>query len=161
MAKQERPLQLIVRFADSLFDVGDVVARHNEIVEKEGSVWFGKMGQTISQIRIDKLTQQIDQNIPTYLYLVKGNRKKSTPYQAPLLSICREMPADQALIPPYYTEKDILQFMKVFIKIGKITKIEMKDLCKLQAISSVNPMSDTLARSSSGYFLVHEKKTKE
>ncbi len=145
MAKQERPLHLIVRFADSLFDVGDVVARHNEIVEKEGSVWFGKMGQTISQIRIDKLNQQIAQDIPTYLYLVKGNRKKSTPYQAPLLSISRELPTDQALIPPYYTEKDILQFMKVFMKVGKITKIEMKDLNKLQAISSINPMSDTLA----------------
>ncbi|QRN82043.1 hypothetical protein JR338_06200 [Chloroflexota bacterium] len=161
MAKQEKPFHLIVRFADSLFDVGDVVALHNEVVEKKGSVWFGKMGQTISQIRIDKLTQQIAENIPTYLYLVKGNRKKSTAYQAPLLSISRELPTDQALIPPYYTEKDILQFMKVFMKIGKITKIEMKDLNKLQAVSSVYPMSDTLARSSSGYFLVHEKKIKE
>lgn len=161
MVKQEKTLHLIVRFADSLFDVGDVVAHHNKVVEKQGSVWFGKMGQAISQLRIDKLNQQIQQGIPTYLYLVKGNRKKSTPYQSLLLSISREMPKDQDLIPPYYVEKEILQFMKTFMKTGKISKIEMADLQSLKAISSVNPISDTLARSSSGYFLVHEKKIKE
>ncbi|MHA1278606.1 MAG: hypothetical protein ACTSQ8_15540 [Candidatus Helarchaeota archaeon] len=102
---KKKPFHIVVRFSDSLFDVGNVVERHNEIVEEHGAVYFGKMGQPISQLKADKLNEQIDKKIPTYLYLVKGNRRKSTTYRAPLLFITRELPEDDSLFPPYYIEK--------------------------------------------------------
>jgi len=154
MVKKEKPIHLAVRFSDTLFGIGNVVTRHNKIVEQRGSVYFGKMGQPISQLKADKLNQQIEKKIPTFLYLVKGNRKKSTAYRAPLLQVQKELPSEYNLIPSYYSEKNILQFMKVFMRIGEIKKIEIADLTSLRTISSLYPLTETLAKSSSGHFYV-------
>jgi hypothetical protein len=154
----EKHHHLVVRFSDTMFGMGDVAALHNKIVNEQGFVWFGKLGQTIAQKRVDMLNEQVAKNIPTYLYLVKGNRKKSTAYRADLLSISREEPEDKAFYPAYYAEKEIIQYMKAWMKVGKIEAIEMTEMAKLKALNSVFPISETLARSSSGYFLIHESK---
>ena len=116
----EKHHHLVVRFSDTMFGMGDVAALHNKIVNEQGFVWFGKLGQTIAQKRVDMLNEQVAKNIPTYLYLVKGNRKKSTAYRADLLSISREEPEDKAFYPAYYAEKEIIQYMKAWMKVGKI-----------------------------------------
>ena len=153
------PFHLVVRFSDTMFGVGDVVAVHNEIASKHGSVWFGKLGSSVSQTRVNMLNKQIEQSTPTFLYLVKGNRKKSTAYRADLLAISRDFPKEKKQIPAYYEEKDLLEFMKVWMKIGKIEPIELSDMRSLKAINSIYPIAETLVRSSSGYFLVHESKS--
>lgn len=155
----DKTLHLVVRFSDTMFGVGDVVALHNEVVSAHGAVWFGKLGSTFSQARIDMLNDQISKGMPTYLYLVKGNRRKSTAYQARLISVTRDLPKENALIPAYYAEKDLVQHMKAWMKIGQIEPIEMSAMASLKAISSVFPIAETLVRSSSGYFLVRESKS--
>jgi hypothetical protein len=150
---------LVVRFSDTMFGVGDVVTKHNEVTSILGAVWFGKLGQTLAQSRIDMLNDQVEKKIPTFLYLVKGNRRKSTAYRAPLFLLSREIPKEKALIPDYYAEKDLIQYMKAWMKIGKIEPIEMSEMITLKAINSVFPIAETLVRSSSGYFLVHESKS--
>jgi hypothetical protein len=151
-----KPFHLVVRFSDTMFSVGDVVELHNAIVQKQGSVWFGKLGQTLSQNRVDLLNKQTEKKIPTFLYLVKGNRRKSTAYRTLLLHVQREKPQDKILIPKYYIEKDMIQYMKAWIKIGKIMPVEMTEMENLKAINSVLPIAETLRLSSAGYFLVHE-----
>jgi len=154
--KPETNLHLVVRFSDTMFGVGDVVARHNDVVDQHGAVWFGKMGQTIAQKRIDALNNQIEKSIPTYIYLVKGNRKKSTAYRADMIHISKQQPENSSHFPIYYNDKDLLQYMKAWMKIGSIEPIKMSAMNNLRAISSVYPISETLAKSSSGYFLVRE-----
>lgn len=41
-------LHLVIRFSDTMFEVGDVISLHNKIVEEHGAVWFGKLGGTLS-----------------------------------------------------------------------------------------------------------------
>lgn len=153
-------LHLVIRFSDTMFDVGDVISNHNEIVKKHGAVWFGKLGGTLGLPRIELLNKQIAQKIPTFIYLVKGNRKKSTPYKASVLAISRDFPKkEKTLIPPYYVEKKLLKLMNAWVKIGHIEQVEMTDLKNLKAISSISPLEETLSLSQSGYFLVHESKS--
>lgn len=153
-------LHLVIRFSDTMFDVGDVVSIHNEVVRKHKAVWFGKLGGTISFSRIETLNKQIAQKMPTFVYLVKGNRKKSTPYKAQIFMITRDFPEkENDLIPSYYAEKEILKYMTVWIKIGHIEKIDMTELKNYKTINSIFPLQETLARSSSGYFLIHESKS--
>lgn len=154
------PLHLVIRFSDTMFDVGDVVSNHNEVVKKHKAVWFGKLGGTLSLSRIELLNKQIAQKTPTFVYLVKGNRKKSTPYKAQILMVTRDFPKkEKDLIPSYYAEKKLLKYMTVWVKIGHIEKIEMDDLKNFKTINSIFPLEETLSRSSSGYFLVHESKS--
>ena len=154
------PLHLVIRFSDTMFEVGDVISLHNQIVDEHGAVWFGKLGGTLSLSRIEMLNKQIAQKIPTYIYLVKGNRKKSTPYKAGIVAVSRDFPKkEKALIPPYYVEKKLLKFMNAWVKIGHIEQVEMADLKNLKTINSIFPLEETLTRSQSGYFLVHESKS--
>lgn len=153
------PFHLVVRFSDTMFSVGDVVAEHNAVVSKYGAVWFGKLGNPLSQSRVALLSKQIEHSIPTFLFLVKGNRRKSTAFRSNLLLVSREFPKERNLIPPYYEEKMLIEFMKVWMKIGKIDTIEISDMRSLKAINSIFPIAETLIRSSSGYFLVHESKS--
>ena len=157
---ENNPLHLVIRFSDTMFDVGDVISNHNEVVDKHGAVWFGKLGGTLSLSRIDLLNKQIEKKVPTFIYPVKGNRKKSTPYKADIFALSRDFPKkEKALIPPYYAEKKLLKFMTVWFKIGHIEQVEMSDLKNLKTINSIFPIEETLVRSSSGYFLVHESKS--
>jgi hypothetical protein len=156
---QTTPLHLVIRFSDTMFSVGDVVSLHNDVVDQHGAVWFGKLGGTLSQSRIDMLNKQIEQKIPTLLYLVKGNRRKSTPYKAEILAVSRDFPKkEKTLIPAYYGKKKLLKFMNAWVKVGHIEQVEMVDLKNLKTINSIFPIEETLVRSSSGYFLVHESK---
>jgi len=104
-----KTFHVVIRFSDTIFAVGNVVELHNAVIEEHGSVWFGKMGQTISKNRVDLLNEQVEKKIPTFLYLVKGNRRKSTAYRALLMNMQKEKPQDGAFIPHYYIEKGIIQ----------------------------------------------------
>ncbi len=114
-----------------MFGVGDVAALHNAVVAEHRAVWFGKLGQTLAQERIDMLNQQVEKKIPTFLYLVKGNRRKSTAYRAALIQISKKIPQENILIPAYYIEKGLVQYMKAWMKIGQIEAIEMSEMGKL------------------------------
>jgi len=109
---EKKPIHLIVRFSDNLFDVGDVVEKHNKSVAAHGAVWFGKLSQTISQTRIDQMNKQIEMKVSTFLYLVKGNRRKSTPYKTDLYFLSKKQQEENLLIPIYCKEKGLLKFMK-------------------------------------------------
>ena len=156
---ESSPLHLVIRFSDTMFSVGDVVSFHNEVVDRHGVVWFGKLGGTLALSRVEMLNKQIEQKIPTFIYLVKGNRRKSTPYKASIFSVSRDLPKNEkALIPSYYAEKKLLKYMTAWVKMGHIEQVEMSDMKSLKTINSVFPIEETLVRSSSGYFLVHESK---
>jgi hypothetical protein len=155
----DKTFHLVVRFSDSLFGITDVIKKHNDIVAKHSYVWFGKMGSTVSLSRMEMLNQQVSKGIPTYVYLVTGNRKKSTAYRANLLFITRELaPKEQKRMPKYYSDNDLVHYMKAWLKMGEIEPVEMLALSNLKTTSSINSIQETLVRSSSGYFLVHESK---
>jgi hypothetical protein len=156
----DKILHLVVRFSDDLFGIGDVITKHNDVVARSGYVWFGKIGVALSANRIELLNQQIAEGTTTFAYLVKGNRKIPTAYRASLLSLTKELPKSESkYFPQYYSDKGLLQFMKVWLKMGEIYPIELSTLNNLKTISSINLILETLARSSSGYFFVYESKT--
>ena len=155
--KTDKPVHLLIRFSNSLLKTGDTIDEHNKVVEQKGAVWFGKMGSTVSQKHIDVLNEQIEKGVPTYLYLVKGNRRKSTFYKAELIYASKSLPDEEKdLVPTYYQELDIPRFVKFWAKIGTITPADPADLRQLKVASSVFPISETLAKSSSGHFIICE-----
>ena len=150
---------LVVRFSDKLFSIGDVPNKHNEVVSRYGFVWFGKLGQSISQSRVDILNMQISMQTPTYIYLVQGNRKTTTVHRATLLQVAKELnKTERKFIPDYYTKVKILKYINTWFKISEIKPTTPSTLANLKAINSISPILETLARSSSGHFLVHESK---
>jgi hypothetical protein len=153
------PIHLLLRFSDSRLKEGDTIAAHNAVVQGHGAVWFGKMGSPVSQLHIDELNEQIKREIPTFVYLVKGNRRKTTAYKARLVLSTRVYPKEeQELIPPYYRDHDIPRYVKFWVKIGEITLITLDELNQMQVASSVLPLAESLVKSSTGHFIIRKDK---
>ena len=132
---------------------------HNKVITSEGAVWFGKMGTTVSQNHIDILNRQVQEGIPTYVYLVKGNRRKSTAFRGELVLASKTVPeGDGHLVPPYYADLDIPKYVKFWVKIKDILPVDSTDIKKMQVASSLSPLGESLARSSSGHFIIREDK---
>jgi len=87
-----KPIHLLIRFSDNLFKVGDVISMHDQVINRQGAVWFGKLGIPIAQRHIDKINLQCKDGIPSFLFLVKGNRRKSTFFKAGMLFLSLDFP---------------------------------------------------------------------
>jgi hypothetical protein len=91
------------------------------------------------------------------LYLVKGNRRKSTFYKATIELLSSSLPKNEKdLIPKYYFDLKIVKHMKFWAKLSGITQIKESEIQNIRVIGSVNEINETLARSSSGHFIVRE-----
>lgn len=158
--KPNTPTHLLIRFSDRLLENKGTIEEHQKVIDEAGAVWFGKMGQPISQNAIDKLNKQVEEGIPTFIYLVKGNRRKPNAYISNLVLASKTIPEEEKdLIPPYYKELEILRFIKFWVKVTNLHEIDLKDLTKMGVASSVYPLLETLVKSSSGHFYIKEKKT--
>ena len=155
----KKPIHLLIRFSDRLLDKRSTIEEHQKVIDEAGAVWFGKMGQPISQSAIDTLNKQVKENIPTFIYLVKGNRRKPKAYKSNLVLASKTIPEEEmGFFPPYYKELEILRFIKFWAKVNNLYEIDLKDLHKMRVVSSVYPLAETLFKSSSGHFYVKEKK---
>ena len=47
--KSKTPAHILVRFSDSLLKDRNTITEHTQIIQREGAVWFGKMGSPVSQ----------------------------------------------------------------------------------------------------------------
>ena len=151
----KKQVHLLLRFSDSLLKDGDTITEHNKVISSEGAVWFGKMGSPVSQNHIDRLNKQVQEGIPTFVYLVKGNRRKSTAFRGSLLLASKTLPeGEEHLVSPYYADLDIPKYVKFWVKLTEIIPIEFTDLQKLKVASSVLPIQETLYKSSSGHFIL-------
>lgn len=160
--KPDISTHLLIRFSDNLFGVGDAIARHQEVLQQHGSVWFGKLGTPIGKKALQTANEQIELNISSFLYLVKGNRKRSVFYQARMLALSAEFPKQERIqIPPYYFEKDLITQMKSWVKITDIRLMEPAEVKRIRVKSSVLRIEETLFRSSAGLFYVVHRKENE
>jgi hypothetical protein len=157
LEKKETPIHILVRFSDQLLENTDTITEHNRVIKQHGAVWFGKMGNTVAHRHIECLNEQIEKGIPTFAYLVKGNRRKSTFFQCKLLTASRSLPEEEAhLVPSYYHEKEIIRYIRFWMKISEASPLDASELSNLKVASSVFPISETLYKSSSGHFIVKQ-----
>jgi hypothetical protein len=128
---------------------------HLQVIEQHGAVWFGKMGNPVSGLKLEEVNQQVKDGIPTYIYLIKGNRRKSTAYRGKLVSATRDIPQkEKTMIPQYYTIVDIIRHIRTWFKLSEIEPIEMSELNQLKVVGSVLPIQETLVKSATGHFFV-------
>ena len=105
-SKGRRRYYLVIRVGKELQTHSgpqDVIAAHNELLVRHATVAFGKFGKPLSETIIDILSEQIAEQIPTYLYLVRKVKVGFESYRAPLSDVVaatRSVNVD-ALSPAY------------------------------------------------------------
>jgi hypothetical protein len=146
-----------MRYSDKLTAVDDTISAHQEIAKRKGAVWLGKMGRTLARIHVNTLNEQCKHDVPTYVFLVQKCADGYELYQGNMVEVSRVFPDDRRLIPPYYEQRGILQYMRLWQKLTGIRKVDADVLKRLYVASSGSSAAETLPRSIAALFLVHRR----
>jgi hypothetical protein len=109
-----------------------VIAQHNDVVTRRGSVWFGVQGPTLSTRRSSFLLDQLERQIPTHLYAVQGEGAGFLVFRAKLLTIsARLSESELALVPEYYVATKMLTKAKRWIRVEHFEAVQEQALDSL------------------------------
>lgn len=134
-----------LRFADNFAPEPGTIAIHRNLIEENGYVWYGKLGNPISQKVIQEL---LSQKSPRILLIHSG---KTDRYWAKVADIQRKQPCLDE-IPFYYREQ--AEEFKTWFKFTDIEVAESDVMPKCKVASSGDTLSNVSRHSLSPYFII-------
>lgn len=137
---------IALRFADNYAPKEGTIKLHQEIINNNGYVWYGKFGNTLSQKNIDLLMSQPDRK---FLLIKSGFPDR---YWAYFDEIVKDKPKDINNIPEYY--RNNTDKIKCWFKIRKIERTENNVMSKFIIFSSKMPLSEASIHSLNPYFVI-------
>lgn len=137
---------IALRFADNYAPEEGTIKLHQEIINNNGYVWYGKFGNTLSQKNIDLLMSQPNKKI----LLIKSGFPDR--YWASFEEINRDKPLDIDNIPEYY--RNNTDKIKCWFKITKFERAENNVMSKFIISSSKMPLSEASKHSLNPYFVI-------
>jgi hypothetical protein len=137
---------IALRFADNYAPKEGTIKLHQEIINNNGYVWYGKFGNTLSQKNIDLLMSQPNKKI----LLIKSGFPDR--YWASFEEINRDKPLDIDNIPEYY--RNNTDKIKCWFKITKFERAENNVMSKFIISSSKMPLSEASKHSLNPYFVI-------
>ena len=123
---------LSLRFSEKFAPDTGTIEEHKNIIDKYGYVWYGKLGNAIS----DKVKKEILAEKESKVLLIHSGSVER--YWAKISDIQKEQP-DLKYVPEYYHDK--ASKIKAWIKITKIEVAEKDVMSKCIVVSSKNVLS--------------------
>ena len=162
---QEIVHHALLRF-DPFWDKLSVKDYHQEVIDSNGYVWWGKYYKSkriISEEKVKIYKNQIDKNIPTYVYFLE-NKPGTDLYKSKLLDISDDFNSiDDENIPIYYRDA-AKEECEVFFKIDGFEKVNkektLEELRKSSEPEKLGGVNNAL-RGSSSYLMVCEENISE
>lgn len=140
---------IALRFGEHFAPECGTIVAHQEIIDKMGYVWYGKMGAAVST----KMANEIMENESPMILLIRSG--KTERYWAKIEKIQYDVPERDG-IPEYY--RDTAPTFKTWFKIVEF-EIAPKDIMSQCFVaSSGNSLGDVSKHSMSPYFIIDYKK---
>lgn len=136
---------IALRFADNFAPQEGTICAHDTLIEKDGFVWYGKLGTPVSA----KVSRQILEQVCPRILLIHSGR--SDRYWAFIDKIQYEVP-EVVHIPDYYRRK--AEMFKTWFRVKKIETAKPNVLRKCVVISSGRSLSEVSRSSMSPYFII-------
>lgn len=138
---------IALRFTDNFAPIEGTIKAHEEIINKKGCVWYGKLGHPVS----DKIICSVlDQDDPKILLILSGGNKR---YWAYISDIKKERPSDDAF-PSYYQSR--VEDFKTWFCVNRFEHADKNVMSKWRVVSSKAKLSDTSKHSMSPYFFIEK-----
>ena len=153
IAKNQPPINLLVRLPISGKAIAEIVDLHNAIADLHGSVWFGVRGRAPSEERQAWLTSQANRGITTYLYLLQREKRQFIGFRAFLNKVVESMP-ESSLIPTYYNNSDLKESAVLWANVQRFRRIDGTTISSLRVVSTGSPLEEVLSRSMACVMLV-------
>src|SRR5258706_15694251 len=143
--EEDKPIHLVVRFSDKTTSVANTITLHNDVIDRYGAVWFGKIGRPLAPDRIKKFNIQVERNISTYLYLIQTIKRNYDIYRCTVAQMTRSLPEnEEQLVPEYYSFRGIRQHIQFWVKLTDTSHIPSKDIMNFHVAKSGVNLSQSL-----------------
>jgi len=136
---------IALRFGETFSPPCGTIQAHQEVIEKYGYVWYGKLGNRIS----NKVAESILSNADPKILLIRSGRLER--YWAHVVDITYSTPLDEA-IPQYY--RNTAREFKCWFKVARVEKAEKDVMAKCIVPSSGSSLSEASKYSMSPYFII-------
>lgn len=142
---------LLLRYSNNI--VPDTIKQHQDVIDKLGYCWFGKIGM-VPSAKIQKVI--LDENESRIILYTR-----SVAHECHLLGIAEHKPSEGC--PEYYEKEGV--YPSVYFKLASIEPIEISELDKYSIISTGRKLPDAIWHSMTSYFFAEwpdeEKKKPE
>ncbi len=134
-----------LRFGETFSPECGTIAAHQELIDTNGFVWYGKMGSAVS----DKIiTEILSDETPRILLIRSGKPER---YWADVLEIQHKIPP-VAYIPEYY--RDMAGMFNTWFKVKGFELASNNVMSQCKVTSSGNSLSEVSKHSMSPYFII-------
>jgi hypothetical protein len=150
---------LFLRIPKNRKNIEEFCRAHNEVSTTRRAVWVGVTGASLSAHRQRELTQQINANVKTYLYVAQMVKRGGVfvAYKSKISDIVSSRSSvDLELLPAYYPQDDIITLARFWIKINLFEKIGSGLFQSLRVAQSGKRAADVLRRSMLSRMFVSE-----
>lgn len=134
-----------LRFSENFAPAEGTIAAHQELIEQNGFVWYGKLGAAVSA----KVAAALLENESPKILLIHSG--KSNRYWAFIDKIQRETPV-LTEIPKYYRE--MAGDFSCWFRVKRFEKAESDVMAKCKVASSGDSLSYVSKSSMSPYFII-------
>lgn len=139
---------IALRFGEHFSPDCGTIAAHQQLIDKLGYVWYGKMGSPVAMRIVNELTNQENTKI---LLISSGKAER---YWAYVAEISKMVPPIDG-IPEYY--RDIAGTFKTWFKVTEFESAPRDIMSKCFVASSGNPLGEVSKHSMSPYFIIEYK----
>ena len=141
-----KELTVALRFADTFAPSEGTIQAHQDLIDENGYVWYGKLGAAVS----NKVANEILTNeVPRILLIYSG---KAGRYWTYIGKIQYEVPPKQDILSYY---RDNAGIFKTWFKVIRIEEAPKGILGACTVASSSRPLSEVSKSSMSPYFIIN------
>lgn len=148
--EQRLPIQHVLLKIRS--ENGQTITDHVQVVARNGSAMFGKMGAPIGDEFVNRLNAQLQSGKQTFLFLTtrEGWNGPYVTYRCLLRAVTKTLPrSSRELVPAYYrADADKIRTWFHICTIQKLTREEMN---KIFAVHSGRPVMSVIASSATTF----------
>lgn len=126
-------------------DDGVTIAEHQKVIQQSGHVLFAKIGKPLSSFFLDRLHQQLNQGMPTCMFVAiyEGKNSPFTILQSTINNIYTDVPPEKSvLVPPYL--KSQIGNVQLWFDIGNFEKIHQSEIKRIHIITSGKELTSAL-----------------
>lgn len=134
-----------LRFSDKFAPEYGTIVAHERMIQKNGYVWYGKLGLPLSRKAIDFINENND---PRILLIHSG---KTARYWAHITEIKKEVPEIEC-IPEYYV--DMCEKFRTWFKVVSFENAPKDIMGKCRVLSSGATLGEVSKHSMSPYFII-------
>jgi hypothetical protein len=141
---------LFLRIPRAGKEIADFRGAHDEVSRACGAVWIALAGRSLSRIREEELTLQLQCRITTYLYVVQMVKPGGVfeACRSKILEIASShSQIDIAMVPEYYSREGITAIGRCWVKASPFENVVLRSLQSLRVAQSGKRAVDVLRRS--------------